>query len=107
MPPTMPAPVANALPDPYIPKPDEGTLLELLDQHVGPAAYAPPDERQPSSLYDTVTYDYRTPEEQARAEQMKRRFLDTKPVGWQWVGRNLFDETGHLQAAQLPGGGRR
>ena len=105
MPPTMPAPVANALPDPYIPKPDEGTLLELLDQHVGPAAYAPPDERQPSSLYDTVTYDYRTPEEQARAEQMKQRFIGTRPVGWQWVGRNLFDETGHLQAAQLPGGG--
>lgn len=105
MPLTTPAPVANALPDPYIPQSDEGTLLGLIDSQLGPAAYAQPDERQPSSPYDTITYDYRSPEEQARAEQMKQRFLGTLPVGWQWVGRNLFDETGHLQAAQLPGGG--
>ena len=104
MPPKMPAPIANPLPDPFIPKPDEGTFLDMLDRQVGPAAYAKPDERQPSSLYDTITYAYSSPEEQARAEQMKRKY-ETTPAGWQWVGRNLFDETGHLQAAMLPGGG--
>lgn len=105
MPLTTPVPVANALPDPYIPQSDEGTLLGLIDSQLGPAAYAQPDDRQPSSLYDTVTYDYRSPEEQARIEQTKQQAVGTTPTGWQWVGRNLFDETGHLRAAQIPGGG--